>query len=153
VSRPAETFPLFKVIDRQDQTLRRILLISSALLASFVVSACQTQSSIEEVTYSDLKAMGYKTGKLGPSREDPRGGVGWYVTGKGERYWCVPQVSTVRIGSDQFGVFRLANGQVYEVDEQKFSKSLGRDTSDSPQLRDIKAGRLRPQDIKFCHKL
>lgn len=152
MSRFETSFPL-SAIDRRKLILRRFHFISFVLLAPLLISACQTQSNTEEVTYSDLKAMGYTTGKLGPSREYPRGGVGWYVSGKGERYWCVPQVSTVRIGDDRFGVFRLANGQVNEVDEQQFAKSLGRDTSDSPQLSDIKAGRPRPQDIKFCHKL
>ncbi|WP_269583091.1 hypothetical protein [Roseibium sp. Sym1] len=143
----------FTTIDRKGQTLRRFFFISSALLATFLVSACQTNEGSGEVTYSDLKAKGYKTGKLGASRENPRGGVGWYVSGNGERYWCVPSVTTVRIGADRFGVFRLANGQVYEVDEQQFAKSLRRDTSDSPQLSDIKAGRPRSQDISFCHKV
>ena len=151
----AEKFIYFSQLDIQILVgdLKEFVCLGLAVGAALSLAACQTQANPNIATYSDLKARGLKTSRLGPNKENRSWGVGWYVSGGGERYWCAASSTTVRIGTDGFGVFAISTGKVYEVDEQRFANSLRRDTSDAPQLEDLKAGRPRPQDVNGCHKI
>lgn len=116
-----------------------------ACLAAFI-SLFALPASARIADYATLKAEGYKTGTLTQNRA---GNWGWHVSGKSETLFCRLSVGLVYGGPTGLGAF-TSSGRLIPLNVQVAEHINGGPLRDAPKLTDLKAGRLRPQDVGRC---
>lgn len=118
--------------------------VGASLAVLVACTALPTES--QAAKYKSLTSKGYKTGKL---TKNQAGMMGWYVAGEGKKFFCKMKVSQVYIGSTKMAQF-TSSGRMITLNRKAFHESLGVKSLDLPQLKDLKAGRPRPQDVGYC---
>lgn len=116
--------------------------VSLAVLIACAAFPTESQAA----KYKSLKSKGYKTGKL---TKNQAGLMGWYVSGEGKRFFCKMKVSQVYIGSNKMAQF-TSSGRMITMNREAHHKYIGAKSMDLPQLKDLKAGRPRNQDVGYC---
>ncbi len=122
-----------------------ILLIIGALLV-------QTSSTLA-ASYKNLESKGYSTSRLTKNRAGIRG---WHVKKDGNKYFCKWKVSVAYIGNRivQFSYSgRQTNIPLDTKTFEKLWKEQGGKLSDIPRYSDLKAGRLKSQQVGSCIKI
>jgi hypothetical protein len=112
----------------------------------FLLATSTLPDESSAASYKQLVSKGYKTSKMSKSAS---GAMGWYVTGKGKRFFCKMRGGAVYIGNSQMGVYS-SSGRLIKTDRAAYHRSLGVKKTDAPQLKNLKAGRLRPGDVGTC---
>ncbi|MEJ8475845.1 hypothetical protein [Roseibium algae] len=119
------------------------------LLPALTLGACQSTSGPSAGSYEALKAQGYKIGSLTSSRG---GAQGWYMTDTEGRYFCNTSFNIVEYAPGKVGV-RTSSGRYISIDVEAYKEYGGYDDFEAPKLTNLKAGRVRPQDVGSCKRV
>ena len=123
---------------------------STTALAALLIALLGTMAfsaNADAASYKQLKAKGYKTGKL---TRNTAGISGWVVSKGGDRQFCRRTVVTFLVGSG-LRIISPAGKQI-KLDKKAyfdFVKKRG-GTVDVPRWSDIKAGRIKPGHAGRC---
>ncbi|PVB61450.1 hypothetical protein DCO57_11405 [Labrenzia sp. 011] len=114
--------------------------------ACVAISIAMFPQASSAASYKKLVSQGYKTSKLTRSRS---GSMGWFVSGRDKKYFCKMRGGSVYIGGGKMGIYTSA-GRLIPIDRDAYHSKQGVKKTDAPQLKDLKAGRPRPQDVGAC---
>lgn len=121
-------------------------------LAFCLGSACAffvMATTADAASYKRLVAKGYGTGQMTRSGS---GGLGWVVSNGKESYFCKMKATLAYVSKTRMVSFTAAGRQI-ELDRKVFEKSMGGRTGRIPNLSDLEAGRLHPDDVGSCRRL
>lgn len=113
-----------------------------------VLLAASTGSS-EAASFRKLASQGYAPGTLIRSAS---GGYGWIVSNGKDRYFCKMKATLAYVSRTKMVSFTAAGRQI-ELDRKTFERSMGGKTGRIPNLADLKAGRLHPDDVGSCRRV
>jgi hypothetical protein len=97
-------------------------------------------------SFAALSKQGYSVGKLGPGKS---GAMGWVLSNGGKRFFCKMRASMAYSGKNGMVSF-TTSGRMVKLDRGVFEASIGGPDPTIPQLADLQAGRLRPNDVGSC---
>ncbi|MFK0205406.1 hypothetical protein [Agrobacterium sp. NPDC090283] len=115
-------------------------LIAVALLGSPVVA--------QAASFKELSGQGYKVGALSSNKAGIRG---WNLSKGSDRYFCEMRATMAYSGKNGMVSFTSA-GRMISLDRNTVEKRLG-GSLNLPKYEDLKAGRLRADDVGSCRKL
>jgi hypothetical protein len=115
-------------------------LIAVALLGSPVVA--------QAASFKELSGQGYKVGALSSNKAGIRG---WNLSKGSDRYFCEMRATMAYSGKNGMVSFTSA-GRMISLDRSTVEKRLG-GSLNLPKYEDLKAGRLRADDVGSCRKL
>ncbi|NTB96787.1 hypothetical protein G6M84_09685 [Agrobacterium tumefaciens] len=115
-------------------------LIAVALLGSPVVA--------QAASFKELSGQGYKVGALSSNKAGIRG---WNLSKGSDRYFCEMRATMAYSGKNGMVSFTSA-GRMISLDRNTVEKRLG-GSLNLPKYEDLKAGRLRTDDVGSCRKL
>ncbi|MCZ7447705.1 hypothetical protein O8B93_08950 [Agrobacterium rhizogenes] len=115
-------------------------LIAVALLGSPVV--------VQAASFKELSGQGYKVGALSSNKAGIRG---WNLSKGSDRYFCEMRATMAYSGKNGMVSFTSA-GRMISLDRNTVEKRLG-GSLNLPKYEDLKAGRLRADDVGSCRKL
>ncbi|UXT22826.1 hypothetical protein FY140_19185 [Agrobacterium tumefaciens] len=115
-------------------------LIAVALLGAPVVA--------QAASFKELSGQGYKVGALSSNKAGIRG---WNLSKGSDRYFCEMRATMAYSGKNGMVSFTSA-GRMISLDRNTFEKRLG-GSLNLPKYEDLKAGRLRADDVGSCRKL
>ncbi|UXS32202.1 hypothetical protein FY152_08905 [Agrobacterium tumefaciens] len=115
-------------------------LIAVALLGSPVVA--------QAASFKELSGQGYKAGALSSNKAGIRG---WNLSKGSDRYFCEMRATMAYSGKNGMVSFTSA-GRMISLDRNTVEKRLG-GSLNLPKYEDLKAGRLRADDVGSCRKL
>lgn len=117
-----------------------------ALLATTAMFLTVPQTS-EAASYKKLIKNGYKISTLTRSKG---GSAGWFLSNGQKRYFCKIRVATMYVGKTGLISMSPTTGRIMQLDRAVFEKHLGGPVpiKGIPQLRDIKAGRIKPHHVR-----
>ncbi|MBB4402286.1 MULTISPECIES: hypothetical protein [Rhizobium/Agrobacterium group] len=116
------------------------LLIAVALLGAPVVA--------QAASFKELSGQGYKVGALSSNKAGIRG---WNLSKGSDRYFCEMRATMAYSGKNGMVSFTSA-GRMISLDRNTVEKRLG-GSLNLPKYEDLKAGRLRTDDVGSCRKL
>ena len=126
--------------------MRRSVSSVIAIVLAVAVAAPLPASAAGIAKYPSLKSQGLKTGKLTQNRA---GIHGWYVTGKGERYFCRMKVSIAYMSKTTAALI-TTSGRLLTIDRRSYDTMRGGPNPNAANWSDLKAGRPRNQDVGRC---
>ena len=115
-------------------------LIAVALLGLPVV--------VQAASFKELSGQGYKVGALSSNKAGIRG---WNLSKGSDRYFCEMRATMAYSGKNGMVSFTSA-GRMISLDRSTVEKRLG-GSLNLPKYEDLKAGRLRADDVGSCRKL
>lgn len=115
-------------------------LIAVALLGLPVVA--------QAASFKELSGQGYKVGALSSNKAGIRG---WNLSKGSDRYFCEMRATMAYSGKNGMVSFTSA-GRMISLDRNTVEKRLG-GSLDLPKYEDLKAGRLRADDVGSCRKV
>ncbi|QCL94327.1 MULTISPECIES: hypothetical protein [Agrobacterium] len=115
-------------------------LIAVALLGAPVVA--------QAASFKELSGQGYKVGALSSNKAGIRG---WNLSKGSDRYFCEMRATMAYSGKNGMVSFTSA-GRMISLDRNTVEKRLG-GSLNLPKYEDLKAGRLRTDDVGSCRKL
>lgn len=115
-------------------------LIAVALLGLPVV--------VQAASFKELSGQGYKVGALSSNKAGIRG---WNLSKGFDRYFCEMRATMAYSGKNGMVSFTSA-GRMISLDRNTVEKRLG-GSLDLPKYEDLKAGRLRADDVGSCRKV
>ncbi|AAK87884.1 hypothetical protein EN41_09225 [Agrobacterium tumefaciens] len=115
-------------------------LIAVALLGLPVV--------VQAASFKELSGQGYKVGALSSNKAGIRG---WNLSKGSDRYFCEMRATMAYSGKNGMVSFTSA-GRMISLDRNTVAKGLG-GSLDLPKYEDLKAGRLRADDVGSCRKV
>ncbi|AYM57838.1 MULTISPECIES: hypothetical protein [Agrobacterium] len=115
-------------------------LIAVALLGLPVV--------VQAASFKELSGQGYKVGALSSNKAGIRG---WNLSKGSDRYFCEMRATMAYSGKNGMVSFTSA-GRMISLDRNTVEKRLG-GSLDLPKYEDLKAGRLRADDVGSCRKV
>ncbi|HCD83026.1 MAG TPA: hypothetical protein DEQ45_04210 [Agrobacterium sp.] len=115
-------------------------LIAVALLGLPVVA--------QAASFKELSGQGYKVGALSSNKAGIRG---WNLSKGSDRYFCEMGATMAYSGKNGMVSFTSA-GRMISLDRNTVEKRLG-GSLNLPKYEDLKAGRLRADDVGSCRKL
>ncbi|MCZ4073878.1 hypothetical protein [Agrobacterium sp. LMR679] len=115
-------------------------LIAVALLGAPVVA--------QAASFKELSGQGYKVGALSSNKAGIRG---WNLSKGSDRYFCEMRATMAYSGKNGIVSFTSA-GRMISLDRNTVEKRLG-GSLNLPKYEDLKAGRLRADDVGSCRKL
>lgn len=115
-------------------------LIALALLGLPVVA--------QAASFKELSGQGYKVGALSSNKAGIRG---WNLSKGSNRYFCEMRATMAYSGKNGMVSFTSA-GRMISLDRNTVEKRLG-GSLNLPKYEDLKAGRLRADDVGSCRKL
>lgn len=119
--------------------------ISSPLLA---VAFLSLPVVAQAASFKELSGQGYKVGAL---TNNKAGNQGWNLSKGSDRYFCEMRATMAYSGKKGIVSFTSA-GRLIKLDRATVEKKVG-GSLDLPQYEDLKAGRLRADDVGSCRKL
>lgn len=102
----------------------------------------------QAASFKELSGQGYKVGALTNNRA---GNQGWNLSKGSDRYFCEMRATMAYSGKKGIVSFTSA-GRLIKLDRATVEKRVG-GSLDLPKYEDIKAGRLRADDVGSCRKL
>ena len=115
-------------------------LIAVALLGLPVV--------VQAASFKELSGQGYNVGALSSNKAGIRG---WNLSKGSDRYFCEMRATMAYSGKNGMVSFTSA-GRMISLDRNTVEKRLG-GSLDLPKYEDLKAGRLRADDVGSCRKV
>lgn len=115
-------------------------LVAVALLGLPVVA--------QAASFKELSGQGYKVGALSSNKAGIRG---WNLSKGSDRYFCEMRATMAYSGKNGMVSFTSA-GRMISLDRNTVEKRLG-GSLNLPKYEDLKAGRLRADDVGSCRKL
>jgi hypothetical protein len=115
-------------------------LIAVALLGLPVV--------VQAASFKELSGQGYKVGALSSNKAGIRG---WNLSKGSDRYFCEMRATMAYSGKNGMVSFTSA-GRMISLDRNTVEKRLG-GSMNLPKYEDLKAGRLRADDVGSCRKV
>lgn len=119
-------------------------MIRRACLAAVVVLSIG--GAAQAASYASLVSQGYETGALTKNRA---GIQGWTVRKGESAYFCRMAAGMAYVGRTGL-VSITSSGRRIKIDRAVWEASRGGADPSLPQLSDLEAGRLRPQDVGAC---
>ncbi|MCM5556993.1 hypothetical protein [Pleomorphomonas sp. JP5] len=117
-----------------------------AIVAVLGVFVAPSVSSAE--TMDNLVRQGFKVSKLTNSKS---GRLGWNVTKGDKTYFCPIGFASAYIDDKKMYGFS-SSGRPISMDRKVYDSHIGGPDPNIPYWKDIKAGRLRPQDVDPCRR-
>ena len=121
------------------------VLFTLAISSSIVFATIDADAA----SYKSLTTQGYKIGKLS---RNPAGIRGWQLSKGAGRYFCKMRVSAVYVGKSGMVGF-TSSGRQIKMSRKAYESKTGGHDKRIPQMRDLKAGRLKPNHVGSCRKL
>ncbi|NTZ90705.1 MULTISPECIES: hypothetical protein [Rhizobium/Agrobacterium group] len=122
----------------------RFSLFSSLIAVALLGSPVVTQAA----SFKELSGQGYKVGALSSNKAGIRG---WNLSKGSDRYFCEMRATMAYSGKNGMVSFTSA-GRMISLDRNTVEKRLG-GSLNLPKYEDLKAGRLRADDVGSCRKL
>ncbi|CUX38838.1 MULTISPECIES: hypothetical protein [Agrobacterium] len=122
----------------------RFSLFSSLIAAALLALPVVAQAS----SFKELSGQGYKVGALSSNKAGIRG---WNLSKGSDRYFCEMRATMAYSGKNGMVSFTSA-GRMISLDRNTVEKRLG-GSLNLPKYEDLKAGRLRVDDVGSCRKL
>ncbi|PKR88867.1 hypothetical protein CXZ10_12150 [Pleomorphomonas diazotrophica] len=119
--------------------LKRMVIGATVALIA-VTGAAQAES------YAKLAQQGYKLGKLTTGKS---GLPGWVASNGEKQYFCKLKAARAYVGKKGMVMFSTGGRQI-EVDRATYDAAIGGPDPSIPQLSDLKAGRVKPDDVDAC---
>ncbi|PZU90383.1 MAG: hypothetical protein DI528_00635 [Shinella sp.] len=113
------------------------VLAAAVLLAPCVASA---------ESFTSLTKKGYIVGKMGQGKA---GRQGWILANGDSKFFCKLKASIAYVDSKKM-VSILGSGRMITLDRATYEQNSGGPDASIPRLADLKAGRLRPEDVGAC---
>ena len=101
----------------------------------------------EAASYEKLIKNGYKISTLTRSKG---GASGWNLSNGKKRYFCKARVAVMYVGKSGMAILISTTGRIMELDRAAFEAKAGGPNKNIPQLRDIKAGRIKARHVGRC---
>lgn len=102
----------------------------------------------QAASFKELSGQDYKVGALTNNRA---GNQGWNLSKGSDRYFCEMRATMAYSGKKGIVSFTSA-GRLIKLDRATVEKRVG-GSLDLPKYEDLKAGRLRADDVGSCRKL
>ncbi len=102
----------------------------------------------QAASFKELSGQRYKVGALTNNRA---GNQGWNLSKGSDRYFCEMRATMAYSGKKGIVSFTSA-GRLIKLDRATVEKRVG-GSLDLPKYEDLKAGRLRADDVGSCRKL
>lgn len=115
--------------------------LTAVLLAMLAVPGLSRAES-----FSRLAGQGYSVGPLAQGRS---GGLGWVLSKGDQQFFCRMRVSQAYVGRNGMVSF-TSSGRMIKLDRATFEAAIGGPDPSIPRLEDLKAGRLRPENVGSC---
>lgn len=103
---------------------------------------------VQAASFKELSGQGYKVGALSSNKAGIRG---WNLSKGSDRYFCEMRATMAYSGKNGMVSFTSA-GRMISLDRNTVEKRLG-GSLDLPKYEDLKAGRLRADDVGSCRKV
>lgn len=122
----------------------RFSVFSPLLAVAFLSLPLAAQAA----SFKELSGQGYKVGALSSTKAGIRG---WNLSRGSDRYFCEMRATMAYSGKNGMVSFTSA-GRMITLDRATVEKRLG-SSLNLPKYEDLKAGRLRADDVGSCRKL
>ncbi len=99
----------------------------------------------QAASFRELSGQGYKVGALSSNKAGIRG---WNLSRGSDRYFCEMRATMAYSGKNGM----VSAGRMITLDRATVEKRLG-SSLNLPKYEDLKAGRLRADDVGSCRKL
>ncbi|MCM2402002.1 hypothetical protein NBH20_12610 [Rhizobium sp. S153] len=120
------------------KSVRISCLLAAAVL--FVPSIASAEN------FTSLTKKGYVVGKMGQGKS---GGQGWVLVNGDSKFFCKLKASIAYVDSKKM-VSILGSGRMITLDRATYEQSVGGPDASIPRFADLKAGRVRPEDVGAC---
>lgn len=115
-------------------------------LAAVLLSMLAVPGVSRAESFSRLAGQGYSVGPLAQGRS---GGLGWVLSKGEQQFFCRMRVSQAYVGRNGMVSF-TSSGRMIKLDRATFEAAIGGPDPSIPRLEDLKAGRLRPENVGSC---